>query len=229
MNEQKDAIAILLANRCYLYKLFQRVFGNEPDLELMKIVTNEHTLESCDLLFQDKDGGKFGHHDVLEKLKSKVENEPENITEALKSEYTYYFIGPHKLPAPPWESVYRNKERKLFQESTLEVRHAYLEYEFLPANYPHEADDHLALELDFMYHLAELAQREFEQGNTETVKKVLTDQQNFLQKHMLQWVDEFAKLMQNGNRTEFYPHMSALLSKMIHLDAEVIEEIISSI
>ncbi|MEI3231097.1 MAG: molecular chaperone TorD family protein, partial [Gordonibacter pamelaeae] len=41
----------------------------------------------------------------------------------LRSVYTKLFIGPAKLPAPPWESVYATGGRPLlFQESTLAVR-----------------------------------------------------------------------------------------------------------
>lgn len=61
------------------------------------------------------------------------------------------FIGPRELPAPPWESSYLNEDKLLFQEETLQVRMSYLKYNFIPKNYPHEADDHIALELDFMY------------------------------------------------------------------------------
>ncbi|MCB8816455.1 molecular chaperone TorD family protein [Desulfosporosinus shakirovi] len=75
------------------------------------------------------------------------------------TEYTRLFIGPTKLPVPPWESVYVSKERLLFQESSLKVRQrqCYLNYNFLPAKYRSEADDHIALELDFMYNLSSLA------------------------------------------------------------------------
>ncbi|WP_051015687.1 molecular chaperone TorD family protein [Desulfitobacterium dichloroeliminans] len=45
----------------------------------------------------------------------------------------------------------------LAEAMEMNVRRAYLKYKFLPSNYPHEADDHIGLKLDFMAHLSQLA------------------------------------------------------------------------
>lgn len=45
-----------------------------------------------------------------------------NQSESLKEAYERLFIGPKALPAPPWGSVYLDKENVLFGISTLELR-----------------------------------------------------------------------------------------------------------
>lgn len=152
--------------------------------------------------------------------------EAEITLDKLQSEYIHLLIGPNKLPAPPWESVYLTKERLIFQESTLKVRQAYLEYQFLPANYPHEADDHLALELDFMAHLAELAGENFEEGKTKEAKKILLDQKAFLKKHLLVWIGEFAEQIQQSKTHYFYPQIAKLAAQILKVDLVTLDEMI---
>ncbi|MBM4765338.1 molecular chaperone TorD family protein [Bacillus sp. B15-48] len=223
MNTQTDSITILLANRSYLYRLLQRTFGDEPDFELLKIVTNEHTKESLELLIGEGDH-KF---DLLNRLEQGLVHNKKITLDKLKGEYTYLMIGPNKLPAPPWESIYRTKERLIFQESTLKVRKAYLEYNFTHAKYPHEPDDHLSLELDFMAHLSQLAAENLSEGKTKEVKKILEDQKAFLDQHLLVWIGEFAEQIQKSKTHYFYPQMALLTEEVLKVDRKLIEEVIS--
>lgn len=227
MNNQNDAIAIILANRHYLYELLKHVFGNEPNLELMDILTNEHTKEAIELTLEEDDNNLGTYLDLLTELRRAMSTDAGGILDKMKSEYTYLMIGPNKLPAPPWESVYRTKERLLFQECTLIVRRAYLKYQFLPSNYPHEADDHIALELDFMAHLAKLTLECFENNGIEEVKRLLADQKSFLDEHLLVWIDQFADQIQNSRTHYFYPQIALLTKQLIRIDADVIDKLVN--
>lgn len=226
MTTQNDGIAIFLANRHYLYQLLQHIFGHEPSLELIEIAASKHTQEALKLLL-DEDEEKFDDYlAVLVEVKQGISTEAKGMLDKLKSEYTSLMLGPNKLPAPPWESVYLNEERTIFQESTLKVRRAYLEYQFLPANYPHEADDHIALELDFMAHLAKLAQERFEDEDIEEVKRVLSDHKTFLEEHPLVWISDFAEQIQASKTHYLYPQMAALTEQVLKIDAAALDELI---
>lgn len=226
MTTQNDGIAIFLANRHYLYELLQHIFGDEPNFELIEIAVSEHTQEALKLLL-DEDEHKFDDYlAVLAEVKQSISTDPMGLIDKLKSEYTYLMLGPNKLPAPPWESVYLYEERTIFQESTLRVRSAYLKYQFLPANYPKEADDHLALELDFMGHLSKLALERFEEENSEEVKRVLSDQKAFLEEHLLVWIGSFAEQIQLSKTHFFYPQMALLMEQVLKMDAAALEELI---
>jgi len=227
MNAQNEGIAILFANRYYLYKLLHRIFGDEPNSELMEIATNQHTQEALQLLLNEDEHQFDAYFELLTQLRQVMGDDSAGTLDKLKGEYTYLLIGPNKLPAPPWESVYITKDRTIFQESTLKVRRIYLGYNFLPANYPHEADDHIALELDFMAHLAGLAQDCFEEEKTEEVKKLLLDQKAFLDEHLLVWIGEFAEQIKQGKTQYFYPQMAALTEQLLKLDAAVLDEVLS--
>lgn len=226
MNKQDDDIIIILAARYYIYDLLQHIFGNEPSLKLLEIVTSGHTVQSLQIL----ESGNSKSPDILtllNQLRDAISSDPEYTLENLKTEYTALLIGPLQLPAPPWESVYRSKERLIFQESTLVVRRAYLKYQFLPANYPHEADDHLALELDFMANLAKLTLDRFEKNCTDEAVKLLNDQRLFLENHLLFWIDKFAHLIQDSKTHHFYPQIALFTACFLKQDLTVINDLSS--
>jgi len=227
MNTQNDGIAIVLANRHYVYELLQHIFGHEPGKELLEIITNKHTQEALELLLDEGNNDLNAYLAFLEELQQAISVDVEATLDKLKNEYTCLMIGPNKLPAPPWESVYLSKERTIFQESTLKVRQAYLKYQFLPANYPHEADDHIALELDFMAHLAKLSLERFEEENIEEAKRLLSDQKAFLEKHLLVWIGDYAKEIQLSKTHYFYPQTAELTEQVLKIDAAVLDELIS--
>jgi len=227
MNRENDSIAIILANRQYVYTLLQRIFGNEPSKESLTVIIGEQTKEYLELFFDHDDDTFRDFLSLLEELKQSVSVNTDETLDKLQREYTHLMIGPNKLPAPPWESVYRSEARVIFQESTLIVRRAYLNYNFLPANYPHEADDHIALELDFMAHLAKLLLESFEENQIEEVKKLLADQKSFLEEHLLTWVGQFAEQIQNSKTHYFYPQIAEMTHQFLQIDAEIINELFS--
>jgi TorA maturation chaperone TorD len=218
-----ETIVVMLANRCYLYQLMKTVFGSEPVPEVMGIVVSEPTRISLGFISSSNQAESALTTDqsltFLDDLAAELTSDSSATIDRLKDEYTRLFIGPESLPAPPWESVYATKDRVLFSEGTLAVRRAYLEHGFLPKGYPNEPDDHISLELDFMFHLAEETRVAFEAGENEKVRDLLTKQQDFLQQHLLQWVDTFAQDIQASKTHYFYPRMALLAASILKEDA----------
>ncbi|RJE47272.1 dehydrogenase [Dehalobacter sp. MCB1] len=219
----QDSIAILLANRTYLYRLLQNFFGNEPTSEAIAILNSDHTTTSFYLLSIE---------DSLELIKDFAEQFKSNSEETLnkcRCEYTRLFIGPNRLPAPPWESVYVMKERLIFQESTFKVRQCYLEYNFLPVHYRLEADDHIALELDFMVNLSRLAESAFEVKDMDKVRRILGDQQTFLNEHLLVWTPQYISDLQAATLHPLYQGVANMLRAFLNADRDVVKEILASL
>lgn len=220
--EQKSTVEVLLANRLYVYSLLYKVFAREPDAELLKLLTAESAGEAFALLGSGEDTlaktpaffaelrGEFGDAFVSE----------------AKNEFTRLFIGPIKLVAPPWESVYVGKESMLFQESTLAVRRFYQSYGLQPEAYPRVADDSLALELAFMSKLAERANTAFAQDTREELLSALTGSCEFLEKHMLVWIPKFLERMNESPSTVLYPQLCLILSAFISADKDVLTELL---
>lgn len=224
-----ESVQILLAGSTYLYRLFQNIFGNAPSTEQIDILTSDTTKDAFEIFRTDNNSSYEKGLEHLSRLEKYYRKDKKIALEKLTSEYNYLLIGPHKLPAPPWESVYRTTERLLFQESTLEVRRYYLNHSFIPAEYPHVADDHLALELDFMANLSSMTEKAYEEQDMEQVLQLLDEQKSFLKEHLLLWVPEFAERIQESPTLYLYPNMATMLKEFLEIQIEAIEEIKATI
>ena len=228
MNDQtKEAVELLLSNRLFLYSLMHKLFGREPDEELLNILTDEHTGEAFGLLSEEE-------KDIMDRTAvflSEIREEKQNpaFLEETKDEYTRLFIGPMSLVAPPWESVYGQKDAMLFQESTLEVRNTYRQYGLIPEGYPHVADDSLALELHFMALLAQRGLDAFYAGKNDDLTADLTGSSDFLKKHLLVWVPKFLERMKGAKTSILYPQMCLVLDEFLRKDAETVKEVLQAL
>ena len=228
MNDQtREAAEVLLCNRLFLYSLLHKLFGREPDEELLNILTEEHTGEAFALLSEEEKDIMDRTAAFLKEIREEKQN-PAFLEEA-KDEYTRLFIGPVSLVAPPWESVYGQKDAMLFQESTLEVRNTYRQFGLLPEGYPRVADDSLALELHFMALLAHRGLDAFYAGKYDDLAADLSGSADFLKKHLLVWVPKFLERMKGARSNILYPQMCLVLDEFLRKDAGTVQEILKAL
>lgn len=124
--------------------------------------------------------------------------------EAICGDYTRMFIGPGKVKAPPWESVYYNDSRTIFDEQTLKVREWYRRFGMESVNIYKEPDDHLGLELNFLAYLAGEAVRAIESGDQAEFERLVEAQRQFASAHLFTWFGGWYKLVEQHARTDFY-------------------------
>jgi TorA maturation chaperone TorD len=129
---------------------------------------------------------------------------PEEAFDAIRFDYTRLFIGPGKVLAPPWESVYFNETRSIFQEKTLEVREWYCRFGLESVKIRKEPDDHIGLELNFLAHLAGQAAAALEAQNQPEYESLLDAQRQFANQHLFAWFGGWFKLVEKYARTDFY-------------------------
>ena len=225
--EKREAIELVLSNRLFLYSLMHKLFGREPDAEMLNILTDEHTGEAFALLSEEEKDIMDRTASFLDEIREEKEN-PAFLEEA-KDEYTRLFIGPVSLVAPPWESVYGQKDAMLFQESTLEVRNTYRRFGLIPEGYPHVADDSLALELHFMALLAQRSLDAFYAGKNEDLAADLSGSADFLKKHLLVWIPKFLERMKGARSNILYPQMCLVLDEFLRKDAGTVREILEAL
>ncbi len=128
----------------------------------------------------------------------------------LKADYTRLFVGAGKVLAPPWESVYFNEDRMIFQEQTLDVRNWYLRFGLELENIHKEPDDHIGLELTFIAYLAELGAKALESEDDEKVERLNDAKRQFLSRHLLLWGSTWCALVVKHAKTEFYRGLGTL-------------------
>ena len=219
----------VLLSRVFMYRLFQSLFGSEPSKEQMSIVAgNESRQAICFFsIFEDApyDDSAKAFSGVLSQLRESLS---ESI-DALKSEYTRHYLGPEKLAAPPWESVYVSKKRLVFQESTLGVRQAYYEQGYRAKAFRRVPDDHIAIECDFVASLAQRACDALDEDDSIALREALEASLRFLEEHLSVWIVPYAADLANAENAPFYAPVACLARDFVALDKRILEELVSSL
>lgn len=142
---------------------------------------------------------------------------PEDI-ELLKVDYSRLFVGPFKLLAPPYGSVYLEGERKIMGNSSLDVRDRYTEEGL--NNILREAPDHIAIELEFMYFLICKKLQAAKESDFDAADIYLKKQIAFLKMHLGAWIPEFSRGMKTNAQYEFYKNLAEITSSFVEKDLE---------
>ncbi len=138
---------------------------------------------------------------VLDELKKAARNVDTGSTkelDALLWEYTRLFIGPYRLPCPPWESVYTSPKHLMMQESADQILQLYREAG-LTINTADVLPDHIGAELNF---LAVLLQRTI--TGTGQEGHCMNMAGRLLSEHLLKWIPGFTTDMENAAESLFY-------------------------
>src|SRR3546814_16620911 len=100
--------------------------------------------------------------------------------------------------APPWESVYTNKDGAVFQRETVSVKNWFLRFDLVLESSFNEPADHIGLEFGFLAHLAELAIAASESEDGGEVKRLVDAQRGFITPQLLvcgtRWADEVVRM-----------------------------------
>lgn len=219
--EMKETFEAILANRVLLYKFFHKTFGREPDAAYMALFDNDAISQAFLLLSTTENDDSAKAAAFLNTQSSKCAD-PDYLPQ-LRNEYMRLFVGPQKLVAPPWESVYRSHQGLLFQESTLTVREIYRRQGFEAEGYPRVPDDSLSLEMDFMGRMAERALTALTQEQLDAFKEALTVSESFLRVHLLYWVPKMMEKLNGSAFRLFYPQMVKILLAFMELDLELVQ------
>lgn len=209
MNEDLE---LMLSNRAFLYRLLWRTFSEEPSSGYLEILGGEHAGQVVGMTAESlpEDASE-----IVELFATLKERASQRGLEELSSEYVRLFIGPNKLPAPPWASVYLGKEGIMFDEGTLEVRNIYRSFGYLPEAYPKVADDHLAIELAFVSALYGKALDGEQEGDEVKRDRYRAGIRDFLTDHMAAWLEPFERQLAESKHTDGFYHTAVKLAKKL--------------
>jgi TorA maturation chaperone TorD len=140
---------------------------------------------------------------------------------SLSVDFAELFVGPYKLLAPPYGSVYF-EDNRIMGNSTIDVRNCY-ESEGLDIVIK-DAPDHIAVELEFMYYLIARQIEAVRESNLHVVQACRRKQFDFLQAHLGRWLPEFVEKVQKNARTEFYRRLAGLTEAFVQNDMKTLAE-----
>jgi TorA maturation chaperone TorD len=128
----------------------------------------------------------------------------EEDQETLLAEYTRIFIGPDRLPAPPYASVHLEAGRQVLGEVTEGVRRLYAGEGLAVSEGVHEPADHVALEFEFAAFLLEKASQAWGGGSPEEAERLVAKARDFEVKYLRSWLPDLAASIEAVAQTAFY-------------------------
>ena len=119
--------------------------------------------------------------------------------EDLQTEYTRLFVGPAKLPCPPWESVYTSEHRQMMQAAHGAVKALHAEAG-MNIDDSGVMPDHIGAELLFLAALLDRLGSE----NDEQRQRTLDIADRLLDEHLNLWVGPFTGDLETAARSALY-------------------------
>ena len=193
-----------LKDELYLYNLLRQVFLREPTRELIE------DLVKVDILGEANDEIDHGLKLMIEACKDNAHRIDEWLEE-LEIEYSRLFIGPESPPAVPFSSFYLSESRLLMTDETIGVRRRYLEAGMAVKDLYSTPDDHIGIELEFIFYLTQKILEDFEGNKRSEASRFFELRQDFINNHMRLWVPHFADRITEHSREDFYKGAAFIL------------------
>lgn len=212
----------LMNTRARSYGMLARLFREEVDLPTLRELQQMRFPQATGNAAADE-----GYHQLYDYLKRAWDD---SVTE-LAIDYVSTFIG-HGVngysAAYPYESVYTSERRLLMQEARAEVLATLRENELMRGNW-NEAEDHIALELEFMQRLSLRAADALSDDAEDEAIAYLRTSYDFLENHLLNWVPMLVVDMRLHARTLFYQGLGQLTLGALREDEAVLRELLDSV
>ena len=135
---------------------------------------------------------------------------------ALIVDFSRLFIGPFKLLAPAYGSVYLEEQHTVMGNSTIDAEKRYLQ-EGLKISRK-EIPDHIAIELEFMHFLAFKQNQSIRSSDPEATSVYLKKQKSFLKDHLGLWLPGFNDRVRKASKTLFYKELAKVTQLFVEQD-----------
>ena len=130
--------------------------------------------------------------------------------EAVEIEYNRLCVGPYRLVAPPYESVYLGASRELFTKVTAEVEEHYQSIGLMANRNSGEPADFIGNELEYLF---VLHCKYLEEGSDKTDLDNKID--GFISAHLSQWYEAFLNDISCNTSMPFWKLFSEQLGRFI--------------
>lgn len=217
-----DTLKNATQNRISKYNLLRKLYISEPLLidieELVNISKNYDVINSNE---------SDSEYKFINYFKSLKLSDLPQLHNEIKAEYARLFIGPRPPLASPFESVHRSSRRMLMNEVTMEVRKKYKEMGIQVIEKGRLPDDHIGLELEFMYFLCfKTIEAINESKNIEYIIELVEKQQIFIEEHLIQWIPDFCNKIINNTNLIFFKEIAIFTERFINEEKIIIEQIL---
>jgi len=136
----------------------------------------------------------------------------------LQQDYAHLFVGPFRVPAPPYGSVYLENDRRTCGDSTMDVIARY-QREGLRFTLKEPAD-HIAAELEYMYLLVFQQMQAADAGDEDSATRYFEKQADFLQTHLGAWMPQLRQKIVENARTDFYRYVATVTDNFVRQELD---------
>lgn len=144
----------------------------------------------------------------------------EQDLQTLLVDYTRLFLGPVDPRARPYASAWLGAEADSMQAATSATLALYREGGFEPGEDFHEAPDHVAVELEFLYLLAFKCRQAAQARDLSELALAEALRRRFLGEHLGAWVGSFAAAVAAGAQTPFYRLLAEMTQCFVRIEAD---------
>ncbi len=205
---ENERIAIA---RAVIYRFLSRCFSH-PDRELIELFSSARLEEFLQAWCYLGLEGLEHVARVANWLKARPNQEA--VLVELEKEYTRLFITAYpKTIAPPYSSVYLDKERLVWGESTAEAARLYEAAGLGISENFHDIPDHIAAEFEFVSYL--ISEQLRDRDNSTRITALDQIQKDFLSSHLLRWSPEFLSRVAEFSQIPFYQVVAGLAREFL--------------
>jgi putative dimethyl sulfoxide reductase chaperone len=132
-------------------------------------------------------------------------------------EFARLFVGPGRVPAPLYGSLYLEKSRELVGQSTLAVEAFYADEGVGVGKDLKELPDHAAIELEFSAHLLDCATNALYVGDDPAAERLVARHEEFESRFLLPWITSLGERIVAAAELETYRVLGERLQSMTEL------------
>lgn len=148
--------------------------------------------------------------------------------EDLAVDYAHTFLaagaGKDEQRAVPFESCFTSDTGLLMGPARQSVYKTMLKEGVLPDASLKVPEDHISFELEFMMHMANKSVEALKGDDISEARRCVEVQRDFLNDHLLNWIDDFCNTVDRVCRTRFYRGVAMMTNSFVKLDQDLLAE-----
>lgn len=197
-----------------LYRALSRGFSLEIDEAYVEwLLLLQPTIKKLADNIDNKDfkSGSDGLNAFTDRVKLDYNKDRAIFLQDLAAEYANLFLNVGKIHVYLIESVYLGAHPLLYEKQYFDVVRMYDLYGFKKRQSFKEPEDNIAVELEFMAHLCDLACRSIDEGKNDYGAGYMKNQAEFLDLHLSKWVPKLVNKLRSASKNDFYLALGDLL------------------
>ena len=213
----------IMETRASMYHLLARVYRVEVDAGFLEELKASKYPQNTGNEKADK--GYLMLYGYLSKADEATLNE-------LAVDYARTFLGrgiTDASAAYPYESVYTSLRGLMMQDARDDALAMYRSMGLDKNSSWRDAEDHVALEFEFMKYLCLQTIQAIKQDDSFAQSQLIITQHDFFQRHIKNWVPIFAQKIRRYSKTDFYEAFSLVTEAFLEEDALVLADLLADV